>query len=651
MNIKDIAKLAGVSTSTVSKIVNQKDESISISTRERVLKIVKEYNYKPYASSLPVSTKTWLIGVLLSSSVSLDTTLDGIMQTAQENGYGTLVFNNYADTEQELKNITALCNMQVDGIIWEPLNKKSLEFSTYFENLKIPVITIGPQGGDGTFLLPYEEAAYRITQKLIDLGHSHIACLMKESRRTAPFLKGYKKCLFDNHMKLDKKLIFYDLNNDFIQKVSTHSVTGVICSHYMKALEFYQLMIRLGYTIPEDVSLISLRNDTIESIPTPEISKISNYTIRNSDFGSYICSKIITDIEKRSSLPQSFVQNFSLENQATISIPFDQLSPKITVVGSINLDTYLYAPQLPHSGKTVFLSASSNFAGGKGVNQSVGAAKLGHRVTLIGNVGSDVDSDCIYKTLNQYGIGTLGIERCNNMDTGKSYIFVDSSGDSMISVLPGANDALTPDDIRKKEKLFENTGYCLVQSEIPLDAISEACKLAHKYGAKIIFKPSAYGKIPERILKQVDILVPNERELVELCPERCNNTAEQLKYLLGLGIEAIILTLGERGCIVKTPDWEEPFHASDFPSLDNTGASDAFISALAAYLLYGYTLKEAVRIATYATGFCISREGVVNSLVDRASLEVYIRQRESGLLHLPRLSKFSNRCHFVEKGE
>lgn len=634
MNIKDIARLAGVSTSTVSKIVNQKDESISSSTRERVLKIVKEYNYTPYASSVPSSTKTWLIGVLLSFSVSLDTTLDGIMQTAQENGYGTLVFNNYADTEQEIKNITALCKMQVDGIIWEPVNKKSLDFYTYFENLKIPVVTIGPQGGDGTFLLPYEEASYRITQELINRGHSHIACLMEESRRTTPFLNGYKKCLFDNHLKLDKDLIFYNLNNDLVHKVSTRSVTGIISSHYMKAMKFYQLMIQLGYTIPEDVSLISLRNDTIETVLSPQISEISNYTIKNSDFGSYICSKIINDIEKRSSIPQSFVQNFRLENQSTVGIPFDQLLPKITVVGSINLDTYLYAPQLPHSGKTIFLSTTSNFAGGKGVNQAVGAAKLGHRVTLIGNVGSDVDSDCIYKTLNQYGIGTLGIERCNNMDTGKSYIFVDSSGDSMISVLPGANDALTPEEIRKKDKLFENTGYCLVQSEIPLDAVSEACKIAHKYGAKIIFKPSAYGKIPKNILKNVEILVPNEKELLELCPEHCNTIAQKLDFLLSLGIGAIILTLGERGCFVKTPNWEEQFPPSDFPSLDNTGASDAFISVLASYLLYGYTLKKAVRIATYATGFCISREGVVNSLVDRASLETYINQRESGLLQL-----------------
>ncbi|WP_334136639.1 PfkB family carbohydrate kinase [Muricomes intestini] len=635
MNIRDIARLAGVSTSTVSKIVNQKDGSISSATRQRVLKIVQEYNYAPYASHARRSAKTWLIGILLNSSVSLDTTLDGIMKVAQENGYWTLVFNNYSDTDQELKNITALCKMKMDGVIWEPVTEKSLEFANYFEDLKIPVVTIGPNGGNSAFLLPYEEASYRITQELIKRGHSHIACLVKQSRRAVPFVNGYKKCLFDHHLKMDKELIFSDLNHDLVQKVCTHRVTGIIFSHYRKAMEFYQRMIRLGYTIPEDVSLISLRNDTLESISSPEISEISSCMIRNSDFGSYICNKIIADIERKPGIPPSFVQNLHLNSQTTIGIPFDQLSPKITVVGSIHLDTFLYASQLPQKEKTTPLTASLNFAGGKGVNQSIGAAKLGHRVTLIGNVGSDVDSDRIYQALAQYGVETSGVQRCSNTDTGRAYIFVDSSGTSMISVLPGANDTLTAEEIRKRYHFFKNTGYCLIQGDIPAEAISEACKAAHKYGAKIILKPSAFRKIPEEILKSIDILALNERELSNLCPGCCSSQ-QQPDYLLGLGIKAFILSLGQRGYLVKTSDWEEHFQPPDFRPLDNTGADDAFISALASYLLYGYDLRGAVRIAAYAAGFCNAGEGVINSLVDRARLEAYIRQRESGLLHLPR---------------
>ena len=97
-------------------------------------------------------------------------------------------------------------------------------------------------------------------------------------------------------MKLDKDLIFYDLDESLIHKVNTHSISGIISSHYRKSLEFYQLMNTLSYRIPEDISLISLKNDTMENLAFPNISEISTYTMLNADFGSYLCNKIITEI-------------------------------------------------------------------------------------------------------------------------------------------------------------------------------------------------------------------------------------------------------------------------------------------------------------------------------------------------------------------
>ena len=203
MNIKEIAKLAGVSASTVSKIVNQKDESISSETRERVLKIVKEYNYTPYASAIVPTQKTWVLGILLRSSVSFDTTLNGIIKTAQDNGYITIVCNSSSDTEQELKNITAMCSSHVDGILWEAVNEQSLSFSHYIQDNNIPYITTGPFGGSSSIQLPYEKAAYSITQELIMRHHTKIACLYAEGRRTQAFLSGYRNCLFNNHLPMD----------------------------------------------------------------------------------------------------------------------------------------------------------------------------------------------------------------------------------------------------------------------------------------------------------------------------------------------------------------------------------------------------------------------------------------------------------------
>ena len=95
MTIKEIAKLAGVSISTVSKIVNQKDQNINPKTRDRVLQIVKEYNYTPYGTVKNLSTaKSFVIGVLLRDASKSAMVLHGILQTAQKRGYNIMLLDS-----------------------------------------------------------------------------------------------------------------------------------------------------------------------------------------------------------------------------------------------------------------------------------------------------------------------------------------------------------------------------------------------------------------------------------------------------------------------------------------------------------------------------------------------------------------------------
>ena len=211
MNIRDIARIAGVSTSTVSKIVNGKDSSISEETRKKVLTIVKEYHYKPYASAAK-RTRSYTIGVLLRSPISFDSTLDGIIQAAQNAGYATDAYNSYSDPERELKNIAAICGRNVDGVIWEPATPDSLAYASQFPE-GTPLLTIGPNGGDQSLLLPYKEAAYKLTNELIERGHQHIACLMTRGRRTQDFFEGFRSCLFDHQLPYSDDLVYYDLND------------------------------------------------------------------------------------------------------------------------------------------------------------------------------------------------------------------------------------------------------------------------------------------------------------------------------------------------------------------------------------------------------------------------------------------------------
>ncbi len=301
------------------------------------------------------------------------------------------------------------------------------------------------------------------------------------------------------------------------------------------------------------------------------------------------------------------------------------------VVGSINTDITLNVDEAPKPGSTIITTSSSTTLGGKGANQAIGAAKLGREVVILGKTGNDYDSNVVYDTFKKEHVLTHGLRRDSRSLTGKAYIHVLKDAESTITILPGANLHLLPEDILSREHLFKGCGYCLISTEIPEETVIQALKTAKKHQVKTIVKPAALSSLPEDLLENTDIFVPNKNEASVLCP----NTADvekQAEFFLSKGCPVIIITLGHRGCYLKTEKESTYFPASNFPSVDSTGGADAFIAALASYLTEGYPLIKAIRIASYAAGFCVSRAGVVPALIDRPSLENHIRISEPDLL-------------------
>lgn len=627
MTIKEIAELAGVSISTVSKIMNHKDNSISAETRNRVLKIAKEFNYTPYSNAMSGNAKTFILGVLLRSSGS-NLTLNGIIEAARALGYTVLVADSAGSLEQESKGIAALCRHSVDGMLWEPVGADSLRYADSFRTLDIPWLCFNSWQVENACNIDFEQMAYLASSELVTTRHTDIACLLSDDTHTDSFLNGYRRCLFDAGIAYQENMVFYDISEVLLNKITNHSITGIVNSHFSNALRLYGNLGGLHYQIPLDVSLISLRDDIREAIDFPQIS---TFTIPHFLFGKHLCRRLINLIEHPAEAVEPFLTEPVLNNHATISIPFTQRTKKLTVVGSINIDHYLKVDELPTTGKATITSTSAFYPGGKAINQAIGAAKLGTRVAVIGNVGNDVDSNHIFTSLQEHSIDSGGVRRCTDVLTGKAYIFVQQDGDSMISILSGANGYLSSEDIQRNERSFENSSYCLVQTEVPQEAIAAACQMAHKYGAKTILKPAACSFLMEQLLAHVDILVPNFDEVNVLCPS--GTLREKADFFLASGVDTVIITLGQEGCYVKNREWEESFPAMNFQSVDNTGAGDAFICALAVYLKYGYELTSAVRIATYAAGFSTTREGVVPALIDKNTLESYIRQVEPELLN------------------
>lgn len=627
MTINEIAKLAGVSVSTVSKIMNNKDSSISAETREHVLKIAKEYHYKPYSSVITSATsKSLCIGVIFRNTIEKGLSAHGIIETAKTEGYSVIFHESSLSYEQELKNITALINQHVDGIIWEPVSSESLSASEQIERTGIPYVLVNIDT-ENAFNIDFQKMGYLATEALIKANHTEIACLLSEGTRTYGFFQGYRQCLFDHNISLNENLVFHEKDGLPLNKMANHLFSGIVVSHYTAAVRLLQAVDTLHYAVPYDLSLVSLKDTARQILDYPPVSTL---VIPHFEFSQYVTEKLLQIVEKKKEIPSPEFP-LQLDNTLSIDVPYSSRLKKVISLGSINIDNYMNFKELPHTGKTVTSPTSVIHPGGKCINEAIGVAKLGHTVSAIGRVGDDADADLLYEYIKGYQVDTFGIKRSKGLKTGQAYIFVQEDGNSMISIMSGANNAVTAEDILESERLFFNASYCMMQTEIPMDAVIKAAELAKAHGLTTVLKPSACSFLPGKLLKMIDIIVPNLDELNEICPGS-HSMEEKAKFLISQGIQTVIITLGADGCYIHSHEYTCTIPAIDVISVDSSGAGDAFICTLVSYLLYDYDLISAAKIATYAAGLSTTRQGTTTALVDRDTLEPYIRRMDPDLL-------------------
>ncbi|NLO86132.1 MAG: LacI family transcriptional regulator, partial [Clostridiales bacterium] len=203
MNIRDIAKLANVSVSTVSKIINNKSESISIATREKVLRIVKEYNYTPYDGVRPAkSTYSFLIGVLISQMNDHPDFLNSILDMAGKNGYSTIVCISRSG-DKELRNLAMLLNHRVDGLIWDQMSWSLPECAEVVRRSGVPVQLINSDkvpDSDNAFF-DYHRLGYDAMESLLTRKHQQVMCIVGgRGLRSQQFMHGCQQSVFDHHL-------------------------------------------------------------------------------------------------------------------------------------------------------------------------------------------------------------------------------------------------------------------------------------------------------------------------------------------------------------------------------------------------------------------------------------------------------------------
>ncbi|MDE0686765.1 MAG: ribokinase [Candidatus Poribacteria bacterium] len=302
----------------------------------------------------------------------------------------------------------------------------------------------------------------------------------------------------------------------------------------------------------------------------------------------------------------------------------NQAVPKVTVVGSLNVDLVCRATQRPDKGETLIGDAFDIFTGGKGFNQATAAARLGAEVTLIGSVGADLFGDMLLAATENERINNRFVTKRGEVGTGVATIVIEPDGDNSIIVVPRANMALTRADIDAAADEIANANVLLLQLETPVAASEHAAAIAKAHGTTVILNPAPAQPLPDSLLASVDILTPNESETELLSGIKVDNhedarrAAEVLRgRMVDAPSTAVVLTLGAQGALMLTATESAHVSALTVDAVDTTGAGDAFCGALATTLASGETLRAAVAFANAAGAAAVTVVGATPSMPTR----------------------------------
>jgi ribokinase len=303
----------------------------------------------------------------------------------------------------------------------------------------------------------------------------------------------------------------------------------------------------------------------------------------------------------------------------------------ILVFGSINIDLVTRVPHIPKPGETVLSPRYETFFGGKGANQAVAAARasLAETVVMAGAVGDDGFGRSAVDNLERQGVGIACIA-LSPEPTGCAFITVDPSGENAITVASGANAGLAPaaaDGFRP-----DPATVAILQMEVPAASSLAVARRVRAAGGRTIWNlaPATAGISSDdlaAIFAASSFVVMNEHEAITAAAASGESTEDPIHAAAAVAVSrstACIATLGPRGAVAIEPDGTRlvvPAPAID--PVDTTGAGDAFVGLLAAFLHEGMDIGESMRLACAGAALACLKSGAQSAMPSRKELNAF----------------------------
>ncbi|MEM7762033.1 MAG: ribokinase [Cyanobacteria bacterium P01_A01_bin.40] len=297
----------------------------------------------------------------------------------------------------------------------------------------------------------------------------------------------------------------------------------------------------------------------------------------------------------------------------------------VVVFGSINLDLVVEVPQLPVRGETVIGDRFFSAAGGKAANQAVAIAKLGTKVSLVGQIGDDSFGQTLIKSLQTAGVDTNGITVNPQTYSGIASIVVDRQGANTIACAAGANNLVRELELEQFKQILPQAKIVLLELGIPIATVLNAAREAKAHNCLVVLDPAPVtSNLPEELYSLIDIITPNEIEasqLVGFTVDGVTTARQAASFIHQMGVKNVIITLGNQGSLYSNEAesfWIKPILV---PVVDTVAAGDAFNGALAVALSSGKSLKEAVHWGTVAGALAVTKSGAQSSMPNQDSFQ------------------------------